>query len=145
MSSDSGSFKNLSTKTLSVSKVYGVEQMFNKEGKDILSSFTGAAKETKEKDDTLLKTLLLRLDKLEQLVANIKPAEKGEKGDTGPEGPAGIDGRNGISGAQGPAGKRGTVEKMQDIGDVNLDGLKDGSILQFSGGKWICVELEYST
>jgi hypothetical protein len=39
----------------------------------------------------------------------------------------------------GPRGPRGKVEKLQDVGDIDLNGLADGAVLEWSASRklWI--------
>lgn len=60
----------------------------------------------------------------------------------GPEGPPGVDGRDGLRGPAGERGPRGVVEKLQDIKDVDLNGVSEGSILVYRKNKWVTEVLE---
>lgn len=126
-----GEFCNLTT-------IEGVRTLKTKGGVDLVNIAEGL-------HEQLLKfTEILNdvTDRVENLEKN-GVGGTGERGPAGPPGPPGRDGvdgedgKDGVQGATGPRGPRGKAGSLRDLGDVNLDGVCEGAILVYRGGKFV--------
>lgn len=67
----------------------------------------------------------------------VKDGKQGPKGDPGPQGPQGPQGKTGNQGLRGQKGD--SIKKLSAIPDIDVSGIKDGSVLMWSESKkkWV--------
>ena len=113
-----GSFLALRGENCNFTNVGGLKSLCTENGLDLV---------------TLVTTFENRCKVLEHKISELEKNSKAAG--TGPAGSAGPAGPRGDSGAKGPKGK---TDKLEEIGDVDLTGLMDGSLLEWNADskKW---------
>jgi hypothetical protein len=121
----SASYLALRGENCNLTNIDGVERLKTVNGIDLVT--VGARLEHS------LSTLEIQMSKIIERM-NILEARG-----PGLQGPRGTPGATGATGLQGPKGIRGKVEKLQDVVDVDLNGLEDGSLLEWNASKkkWV--------
>ena len=129
-----GSFVALRGENCNLTNVGGVKTLVTDGGIDLVN--IGSRLEH------ALATAELRIDELTERLANLEAEGVGKPGRDGVDGEPGRDGLAGPpgpKGAPGPRGPRGKVEKLQDVGDIDLNGLADGAVLEWNAARktWV--------
>lgn len=135
-----GNFIGLKGENCTFLKIRGVQILEDYEGNNLISAIKNI--NTKSSEGSLVTILTQRVDALEKHIKFLtdqvtKLSEtksiKGDKGDTG---------ESGSTGPQGPRGKN--CEKLQDLTDVDINGIDDGSVPSWSSEKkkFVMVSIE---
>ena len=129
-----GSFVALRGENCNLTNVGGVKSLVTEGGIDLVSI-----------GSRLEHALATAEMQITELTARLAKLEADGVGKPGADGEPGIDGRDGLAGpagpkgVAGPRGPRGKVEMLQDVGDIDLNGLADGAVLEWSADrkKWV--------
>jgi hypothetical protein len=138
-----GNFIGLKGENCTLLKIRGVKILEDDQGQDLLKLLRkGAHAGGSSELEAVVTNLLQRIDTIEKYLQTLPPPSAGVKGPKGDKGEPGESGEPGPQGPQGPKGKDG-AKTLAALTDVNLDGLDDGAILQWSSKdkKWV-VSLE---
>lgn len=131
-------FQSLKAENATVLYLRGVKIFEDEYGNDLFKTLRKGTSGGSSELESVLATLLKRVETIEGFLQNLPPPGKGPKGDKGEPGEPG---ETGPQGPQGPRGKGAT--NLVDLSDVNIDGLDDGAVLMWSlkQKKWV-VSLE---
>jgi len=132
-------FQALKAENCSILKLK-VKSLEDYDGNDLLKMLRrGGGGSSSSELETVVTTLLQRIDAIEKYLQTLPPPGKGQKGEKGEPGEPG---EQGEPGPQGPRGKDG-AKSLAALNDVDLDGLDDGAVLVWSSKnkKWV-ISLE---
>lgn len=138
---NSGSFLGLRGENCNFTKISGVRELLTHDGYDLvrmIKNNSGGGDNTELM--ATLSNVLARIDVIENYLQNSI-----HQGPPGPPGPPGPQGLQGPKGPQGPQGPQGPLKlKLSDLIDVDLNGLDEGAVLEWSTqqNKWVVALTE---
>ena len=118
-----------------ITNLYGLQKLVTSDGTDIIKLVKDIKKLAEDLKSAQATQSAPKLDMAEirKMIEELVDTED-FRGPSGPVGPA------------GPAGPKGrSIDKLQDLKDVNCDGLTDGCVPVYRGGVWKVEHLDSGT